>query len=78
MDYTETYMNTNSKLDNEKPLLLWVRYSSDVSGNCLIIIKGTCNPLPFNEIVTPTKQATRIKKWLRDQGWKCLGYVNEI
>lgn len=29
MDYTETYMNTNSKLDNEKPLLLWVRYQDN-------------------------------------------------
>ena len=78
MDYTETYMNPNSKLDNGDPMLLWVRYQGNSKGDCTITIKGACNPLPFNEIVTPTKQANRIKKWLRNQGWKRLGYANEI
>ena len=78
MNYTETYTNPELRLDNGKPMLLWVQYFGGVSENCVITINGAHNPLPFNEIVTPTKQATRIKKWLRDRGWKCLGYANEI
>lgn len=78
MDYTETYTNSTIRLDNGKQMLLWVRYQGDNNGDCTITIKGTCNPLPFNKIVTPYSHATRLKKWLENEKWKYLGYSREI
>lgn len=52
MDYTETYTDSTIRLDNGDPMLLWVRYQGSNKGVCTITIKGACNPLPFNKIVT--------------------------
>lgn len=78
MDYTETYTDPTIRLDNGDPMLLWVRYQGSNKGVCTITIKGTCNPLPFNKIVTSYFQATRLKKWLESKKWKYLGYSREI
>ena len=78
MDYTETYIDKVLRLDNGKPVLLWVRYQGDSKGDCTITIKGACNPLPFSKIVTSYFHATRLKKWLTDGGWKYIGYSREI
>ncbi len=78
MDYTETYTDPNIKLDNGDPVLLWIRYQGSNKGNCTITIKGAYNPLPLNKIVAPYFQATRLKKWLTDSGFKYLGYSREI
>lgn len=78
MDYTETYINKVLKLDNGKPVLLWVRYQGNSREDCTITIKGAFNPLPFNKIVTSYFQATRLKKWLTDSGFKYIGYSREI
>lgn len=78
MDYTETYTDPTIKLDNGDPVLLWVRCQGNNEGVCTITIKGACNPLPFNKMVTSYSQATRLKKWLESKRWKCLGYSREI
>ena len=70
MDYTETY--TYPTIGDQ--VLLWVRYQGNNKGDCTIIINGACNPLPFNKMVTPYSQATRLKKWLESKNWKYLGY----
>ena len=78
IDYTETYMDPTIRLDNGKPVMLWVRYYGSNTGDCIVSIKGVCNPLPFNKMVVPFNQATRLKKWLKDKDWKYLGYSREI
>lgn len=77
MDYTETYTNSAIRPDNGDQVLLWVRYQGS-KGVCTITIKGACNPLPFNKMVTSYFQATRLKKWLESEKWKYLGYSREF
>lgn len=78
IDYTETYTAPGFKLDNGKPVLLWVRYHGSNKGDYTVTIKGACNPIPFNKITTSCSQAIRLKKWLEERGWKYLGYSREM
>lgn len=78
MDYTETYTDSAIRPDNGDQVLLWVRCQGNSKGDCTITIKGAYNPLPFNKMVAPYFQTTRLKKWLESKKWKYLGYSREI